>query len=224
MLGDTMTWLEGSINSNGHTITDYGFYISSSDAAPDSNDIVVEGEGSVEDPTGYLTGLTPDTLYYVRLWARVGEDYYYGDVETFRTRLFNYTTDEGVFSSWSVYGNKAWYAGDGHYRSGDITHDEISGMRKYFSVPNTKYTVRINIVVDTEENYDKFYFYRPDVGYYRVWSGSVGGSTFFIEITPDSSILEILFYYKKDGSVSVGEDCVVIQSMSIYRGSSNDWD
>ena len=226
ILGDTWTWLEGSIHSNGHTITDYGFFVSSSDSTPDSNDIVVEGEGTIEDPTGYIpAGLSPDTLYYVRLWARVGTDYYYGDVETFRTRLFHYSHDEEKFSDWTVYGDKAWYEGlNGHYQSGDITHNETSGMRKYFNISNTKYTVRINIVVDTEENYDKFYFYRQDVGYYRVWSGSIGGSTFFIEITPDSNILEILFYYEKDGSVSVGEDCVVIQSISIYRGSSNDWD
>ena len=78
--------LNGNVTSDGNsTITGRGFYWSSTDNSPDSNDIVEPVSGSTGNFNKILTGLESNKTYYFRAFATNGEGTSTGETLQFTT-------------------------------------------------------------------------------------------------------------------------------------------
>lgn len=78
---------KGNITDNGNDfVTSYGACYSQSNILPDHNDEIIQ---VLTGTTGYfyldLTGLNPNTIYYVRLYAKNSIDYGYSEMHTLTT-------------------------------------------------------------------------------------------------------------------------------------------
>lgn len=83
----------GNVTSQGGaSITQRGFYYSTSDSTPDSDDSVQLVSGTTGSYSATLTGLTANTFYYVRAFAKNSKGTGYGSVKTFTTSVTPYAS------------------------------------------------------------------------------------------------------------------------------------
>ena len=97
----TSVTLAGNVtNDGGGTVSAKGYVYSSTDATPDKNEETTYTDGSGTGAFSQsITGLTPNTLYYMRAWATNQAGTSYGDVVTFETIVMTPTVTSGSASS-----------------------------------------------------------------------------------------------------------------------------
>lgn len=171
--------------------------------AGETGEAIFNITASDETPVGHVAGFSLDIE---------GHNEYSVQEQFFLTIGVNIEDFEtGDFSAypWEFTGNADWtiveeaYEGDYAARSGQISHNQSSGMKVEFDVLMDG-EISFWKKVSSENNYDylRFYIDGQELGQ---WSGEVGWSESVFEVSAGTRVFE--WRYTKDGSVSHGSDC-----------------
>lgn len=167
-----------------------------------------------KDFSATISGLDPETVYYVRAFVDLGEfddeDFYiYGSMQHFTTESSASGQDAIEVTSsgsypWTQYGN-AWYSGN-------------RGVNSSISILNIHVThsagqiVTFNLQVSSESSYDGVRIMAP--GYESdFYSGTVNR-----EISlrfNNSGVTDITVQYSKDSSSSAGDDQAIVSNITL---------
>ncbi len=132
--------------------------------------------------------------------------------------------DRRVPDEFSYFGDAEWtvtsaqsFSGDHSLRAGGIGHYEISGLRYTVTVPGGAETARVRFAVrtSTESYYDDLTFI-VDGSPLDTWSGFLDWKEVSFDISLDGrGVMELVWQYAKDGSVSEGDDTVWIDDIRV---------
>lgn len=113
------------------TITAYGVCWGTSPSPTIMDNKTTDGNG-IEEFTSYITGLTPNTIYYIRAYATNAAGTAYGSEKTFKTFAVMDIDGNGYYST--TIGNQVWLDENlkvTHYRNGDPIPNVTDNLQWY---------------------------------------------------------------------------------------------